>query len=106
MFHLVKTRSKVKPFSVVLLSENGEVLNEHRLKTKQACFKNLVAVMDNIKVVKGNFTAWVDVQDDTVTSMLGYKVYNNGDVVLVEGYDPKPKYIPGKNPSKKKKSSK
>jgi hypothetical protein len=102
MYHISRNKSKVKPFSVVNLSESGEVLSDHRLKTKQACFKNLVAVMDNVKIIEGDIKVWVNAQDDTVKSIIGYKIYNNGNVEVIEGYDPKPRYIAGKNPTRKK----
>lgn len=106
MYHISKNKSKTKPFSVVNLSESGEVLSEHKLKTKQACFKNIISAMDEIEVEDSRFDAWVNVQDDTVIPAKGYTVDVDGFRWPITNYDPKPQYIPGKNPSKKKKSAK
>ena len=44
MIHIKKSRSLVKPFIVSITGNNGEKLNSAPLKTKQAAFKNILAV--------------------------------------------------------------
>lgn len=44
MIHIKKSRSLVKPFIVSIVGNNGEKLNSAPLKTKQAAFKNILAV--------------------------------------------------------------
>ena len=44
MIHIKKSRSKIKPFIVSIVGNNGEKLNSAPLKTKQAAFKNILAV--------------------------------------------------------------
>lgn len=97
MFHICKSKSKTKPFSVVLVADNGEVLSQHSLKTKQACFNNIMA---QVSLVKGG-DVFTYVQDDAHKRPLIFKVFN--DQYQVDEMKPSTPYIPGKNPSLKKK---
>lgn len=99
MYHLVHNKSKEKPFSVANTGKNGEVLSEHRLKTKQACFRNLKAVLTGVLSV-GGADVYIFVQDETKKPFVVYSIsYKNG-VNKVDG-TPTPAYIPGRNPKKK-----
>lgn len=52
MFYITKTKSATKPFSVVRVAKNGEVLSQHPLKTKQACWKNIFAQIVDDTIVQ------------------------------------------------------
>lgn len=99
-YHIVRNKSKTKPFTVVLLADNGEVISSHQLATKQAAFKN---IKSQIKQLLGCDY----VQDDTVEKpsmrLYGYDRQKVG-VVVGALATPSAKYIPGKNPKRKKKS--
>lgn len=95
MYHLVKNKSKTKPFTLVLVGDNGEPLNSGVFKTKQACFKNVQAVMVTL-----NMTSPRGLQDDTVKPSVRWDVSQENYTKSQLGVHPK--YIPGKNPKKKK----
>lgn len=99
MFHLVKSKSKTKPFSVIETAENGEVLSSHNLKTKQACHKNLVARMGNIIPV-GGISFRVVVQDETKKKVETYHLLDSG--AMIPSKKTYPVYVPGKNPKPSK----
>lgn len=100
MFHLVKSKSKTKHFSVIETAENGEVLSSHGLKTKQACFKNLVARMDNIFCDDtGDGIMYIEVQDETSGRVALYLLFDDGKKSLQSNI--RPRYVPGRNPKKK-----
>lgn len=100
MYHIVKTKSK--KFQVVLIGDNGEVLStsEHFTR-KEKAFKNAHAQIDLVYEEKETDRLYGFVQDDTPTKSLRYKLYDNGNKVKTD-VNPVDKYIPGKNPKKKK----
>ena len=95
MYHIVKSKSKTKPFNLVSVAANGEPLSSHPLATKQACFKNVKAQVKEVVSVAGH---WVYVQDDTLRTPVAYAVYPEGKR-RAPGME-KPKYVPGKNKRK------
>lgn len=103
MYHITNTRSKAKPYSVVLVAENGEVLSHHSLKTKQACWKNIQAQLSEINKEQSGPLDFVYAQDDaTNRTPLVYKVWKKGHKIT-DDLPLKPRYIPRKNKSSKKK---
>ncbi len=73
-----KSRSKKKPFKVVLIGENGEPLNVAQLfTTKLNCNKNLIAAM---KAFKGSE---ILVKDISGKESKEYSLYSDG---LQKGY--------------------
>jgi hypothetical protein len=100
-YHIVRSRSKTKPFNVVLLSTNGELVSNHPLKTKQACFKNIVAQMGELH----GYKIWCHVQDDTYEEPVLFRVWRDGhkSYANIKKF---PKYAPGPNKKKKHSSKK
>lgn len=99
MYHIVKSKSKTQPFQVVLVGDNGEPLSASELlKSKQAAWKNVKAVMCSV-FSEGDVDCFCLVQDDTLKFPKAYRLYNTGrkDAYLTV----KPKYIAGKNPKRK-----
>lgn len=102
MYHIFKTKSKVKPFGVVLLASTGEVLSQHALKTKQAAWKNVKAQAEAIGVNRLALqgvtisTHRLYVQDDTVKQPIKYlwDIFKRHKIRVTAS----PRYIPGKNP--------
>lgn len=98
-YHITRS-PRSKKYYAVLLNEKGEVLSETQLLTrKENVFRNIVAQIDEIYAPANEIHAVV--QDDSVTPMKKYNLYDDGrreknDSPLF------PKYIPGKNPKKKK----
>lgn len=101
MYHIVKTKSTIKPFSVVLVAENGEVLSQHSLKTKRSCFKNIQAQVDEIGSALKTINVFTYAQDDAHKRPLVFKVWGTGYKVT-DDIPLKPNYIAGKNSKKKK----
>lgn len=101
MYHIVKTKSKEQPFQVINVdSGNGKVINtSETLKSKQAAFKNIIANMDTVYSASNECFS-VHVQDDTLNLPVAFELRDDGkkSYTVVPG----PKYIPGKNPKKKK----
>jgi uncharacterized protein YegP (UPF0339 family) len=94
MLHIVKQKTG---FAVISLSSNGEVLQTSEiLTTKASCWKNIRAMMESCFS-----TVTVYVQDDTPKTAIIYQFYTNGKKDKLVGY-PEKKYVPGKNPLKKK----
>jgi uncharacterized protein YegP (UPF0339 family) len=104
MYYITKTKSKTRPFQVVNVDiGNFEVINTSQLlKSRQACKKNIIANMDTVFNDDSDLPFYVGVQDDTLKKPVSYFMNDDGDV-----FAPKeaefPKYIPGRNPKKKKK---
>jgi uncharacterized protein YegP (UPF0339 family) len=97
MYHIIKTRSKKEPYAVVLIGANGELLSRSENFTrKQAAWKNIYA-----QVVQNN-SIGAYAQDDTLYTCLVYGLIMDGRKYRTYSA-PKPKYIPGKNPKKRKK---
>ncbi len=93
MYHIVKTKSK--KFQVVLVGKNGEPLStSETFSRKERAFKNVSAQASVID------DGWFICQDDTTFKV--WKVYAGGNKEEAGHIDPSPKYIPGKNPKKKK----
>lgn len=104
MYHIVKTKSKIRPFQVVNVdSMNHEVINTSQgLKSKQSAYKNIVANMDSV-FSDSNERFYVIVQDDTFKDPVRYKFYDDNFREMEPfGDNPFKKYIPGKNHKKKK----
>lgn len=100
MYHICHSKSKVKPFSIVSIAANGELLSSHLLKTKQACFKNVQAQLSAINDESMYSNIYVFVQDDThFKTPIVYKVYTRSKQVT-DDMPVKPKYHAGKNPKK------
>lgn len=96
MIHI--TRSKTG-YMVVAIASNGEVLSTSEvLKSKPACWKNIVATLDDCYIIRS-----VRVQDDTLKEPKVYVIDDAGDKYVSLSHDPEPKYIPGKNTKRKKK---
>lgn len=100
MYHIVNTKSKTHPFQVINVDAgNGEVINTSQgLKSKQAAFKNIIANMGTVYPIIHSRKS-VCVQDDTLTKQKAYILFEDG---IKEPMESVLKYIPGKNPKKKK----
>lgn len=93
MYHIVKT--KTKKFQVVLVGVNEEPLSTSELlNSKQASIKNIRAQCEENGAVVANY------QDDTLKTPIAVK--RNFIEESFETLPTVPKYIPGKNPNKKK----
>lgn len=93
-FHLCNTKSKTKPFQVVLISRNGNVLSDTMLGSREAAIINIAA---QGKETNGT-PYW---QDDTGDKPRVFVCI--GGIRHIEiPRKPWPKYIPGINPKKKK----
>lgn len=101
MYHIVKTKSKERPFQVINVDAgNNEVINQSQpLTTKWNCLKNIIANMDTI-FSADNADRYAHVQDDTLKVPVALTLYDTKRKVY--NVDAKPKYKPGKNPKKKK----
>ncbi len=101
MYHIVNSKSKVKPVQVVNVDPNsGEVINTSQLlKSKSACITNIVASIDEV-FCECSCYMYVMVQDDTLKRPTAYKMFDTKKRVY--GISPSPKYIAGRNPKKKK----
>lgn len=102
MYHIVRPKSKTKSkkFQVVNLSSNGEPINSSEiLDSKQACETNIIANKESTNIEKKEVMYFL-VQDDTKRTPEAYTLLSTGeretDIVA------EPRYIPGKNPKKKK----
>ena len=95
MYHIVKTKSKTQPFQVVLIGRNSKVLSSSEtFKTSRSCIRNIKAQCS----IHG--TGIATIQYDYLKIITAVRTnFNNGYEVLVT---PKAKYIPGKNPKKRK----
>ena len=104
MYHIVNTKSRLRPFQVVNVdSGNGEVINQSQpLTTKQNCIKNIVANMDTV-FSDDNADRYVLMQDDTGKVPVAFKLYDDKRKEKLLGGE-RPKYVPGKNkkPAKQK----
>lgn len=96
MYHITKSKSKTKPFSLVLLGRNSEPLNSATFATKQACFKNIQAVLKAFHSIDHI----VAVQDDTLEISVRWDVTDKQKGHSDLGTHPK--YVPGRNPKNKK----
>lgn len=104
MYHIVKSKSKERPFQVVNVDGgNGEVINTSQLlKSKQACLKNIIAGMNNVySDCEKTDKMYVSVQDDTLKTPNAFSLYDDGKKVY--RIEAMPRYIPGRNPKKKSK---
>ena len=103
MYHIVKTKSKAKPFQVINISANNEVINTSQLlKSKQAAFKNIDANMGTI-FSDSDADYYCLIQDDTLKVPKVYEFYDTGEKKELDSELHKPTYIPGKNPKNKTK---
>jgi uncharacterized protein YegP (UPF0339 family) len=96
MLHL--TKRKDGKFEVVNVGENGEMLSTttQGFEKKAECYKNMIA---QSKPFNGFHLFF---QDDTHVKISVYVLYFDGSKEKYEIQNPQPKYIPGKNPRKKK----
>ena len=93
MYHIVKLKTG---YQVVAIAGNGEVLSTSEiLKSKPACIKNLKAIEKYSSIYGILF------QDDTKKQPVVLKLHLG--VISKADITAEPKYIPGKNPVKKKK---
>lgn len=105
MYHITHSRSKTKPFNLVHVSGNGEPVSSHPLKTRASCFKNVAASLKGVKGINNETISklYFLVQDDTRSNPFVFRVYADGTRMEDDEQKQEPKYIPGRNPKKKKK---
>ena len=98
-YHITHSKSKTKPFNVVLVGNNGEPMSSHQLASNQSAWKN---VKSQIKQLNGSDF----VQDDTAGKLvcrLYFYEHSSKTVKAGATSSPMPRYIPGRNPKKKSK---
>lgn len=93
MYHIVKTKSK--KFQVVLVGKNREPLSTSELlNSKQSSMKNIKAQCEQNGAVCASY------QDDTLKIPVAFsRNFIEESFTTLTTF---PKYIPGKNPKKKK----
>lgn len=102
MYHIVKSKSKTKPVSIVQTAKNGEPTNFHPVKTLQAAFVNIISRLKDVEssdAAKPELYAYV--QDERKKKIIFWRVYNTGQKLKIENAAASPRYIPGKNPKSK-----
>ena len=98
MYHIVKSKSK--KFQVVNLANNGKVINDsEELNSRQACHKNIISNKDSVNLEE-NEVMHFRVQDDTKKVPEAYTLFSTGEKET--DIPAEPKYVHGRNPSKKK----
>lgn len=95
MYHITKTKSG---FQVVLVGKNGEPLSvSESFPSKQKAYGNVMAQINAAGESSCSF-----LQDDTLNNLKVIRLWGDGgrDATSI---NPSTRYIPGKNPKKKKK---
>jgi len=94
MIHISKTKKGL--FIVVTVANNGAVTNTtETLSSKAKCYKNIRATMKQWEA------DLVNVQDDTTTEPGVWAISHTSREYLPD-MKAEPRYIPGKNPKRKK----
>lgn len=103
MYRIVKSKSNTQPFQVVQTGKNGKVITQSEtMSSKAKCFKNILASLGDIGLLHSHTytSVFVVVNDEIGKSCVAYELFADGAKFKMS--DQYARYIPGKNPKKKK----
>lgn len=102
MIHITKASGG---YQNVNIGKNGKVLSTSEIfTTKDKCFKNSQALLKECFISLADYLhPGVLIQDDTTSSEIVYFMRAKGNAEKWDQSEKEPRYVRGKNPSKKKK---